>query len=51
MRVVVVDVGRQDSFEVSAVEDQEPIEALAADAADPNAPRSRSPGVREPVSG
>jgi hypothetical protein len=35
VRVVVLDVDRQDSFEVAAVEDQEPIEALAADAADP----------------
>lgn len=35
MRVVMPDVGRQDLFEVAAVEDQEPIEALAADAADP----------------
>ena len=35
MRVVMVDVDRQDSFEVAAVEDQEPIEALTADAADP----------------
>jgi len=33
--VVVVDVGREDSFEVAAVEDQEPIEARMADAADP----------------
>jgi hypothetical protein len=35
MCVVVLDVGREDSFEVAAVEDQEPVEALAADAADP----------------
>jgi hypothetical protein len=35
MRVVVLDVGREDSFEVAAVEDRESIEALAADAADP----------------
>jgi hypothetical protein len=35
MRVVVLDVGREDSFEVAAVEDQEPVEALATDAADP----------------
>jgi hypothetical protein len=33
--VVVVDVGREDSFQVAAVEDQDPVEALAADAADP----------------
>ncbi len=35
MRVVVVDVVRENSFEVVAVEDQEPIEALTADAPDP----------------
>jgi hypothetical protein len=35
MRVVVLDVGWEDSFEVAVVEDQEPVEALAADAADP----------------
>jgi hypothetical protein len=35
MLVVVADVGREDSFEVSAVDDQEPVEALAADGADP----------------
>jgi hypothetical protein len=33
--VEVVDVAREDSFEVAAVEDQEPIEALTADGADP----------------
>jgi hypothetical protein len=33
--VEVVDVCREDSFEVAAVEDQEPVEALAADAPDP----------------
>jgi putative ABC transport system permease protein len=35
MRVVMPVVGRQDLFEVAAVEDQKPIEALAAEAADP----------------
>jgi hypothetical protein len=35
MRVAVADVGREDSFEVAAVEDHQPIEALTADAADP----------------
>ena len=35
MLVVVADVGREDSFEVPAVDDQEPVEALAADGADP----------------
>ena len=35
MRVVVVDVDRQDAFEMAAVEDQEPIEAFTADAGDP----------------
>jgi hypothetical protein len=33
--VVVVDVGREDSFQVAAVEAQDPIEALTAAAADP----------------
>jgi hypothetical protein len=35
MLVVVTDVDRKDPFEVSAVHDKEPVEALAADGADP----------------
>jgi hypothetical protein len=35
MRVVVMNVGRKDSFEVAAVHDQEPVEALTADGPDP----------------
>jgi hypothetical protein len=31
----LVDVGQEHSFEVAAVDDQEPVEALAADVADP----------------
>ncbi len=34
MRVVVMNVGRKDSFEVAAVHDQEPVEALTADGPD-----------------
>jgi hypothetical protein len=32
--VVVLDIGAEDSLEVSSVEDEEPIEALGADGAD-----------------
>jgi hypothetical protein len=35
MLVVMRDVGREDSVEVPAVDDQEPVETLAADGADP----------------
>jgi hypothetical protein len=35
MFVVVADVGREDSFEVASVHDQDPVEALAAYGADP----------------
>ena len=35
MLVVVADVGREDSFEVASVHDQDPVEALAAYGADP----------------
>ena len=35
MRVVVMNVGRKDSFQVAAVHDQEPVEALTADGPDP----------------
>jgi hypothetical protein len=31
LRVVVLDVGARDALEVAAVEDQEPVEAFAAD--------------------
>src|SRR6266498_3152587 len=33
-RVVVLDVGAEDSLEMAAVEDQEPVEALSTDGAD-----------------
>src|SRR4051812_33413577 len=36
MLVVVKDVDRERAFEVSAVHDQEPVEALATDGADPS---------------
>ncbi len=35
MLVVVGDVNRKDSFQVAAVDDQDPVETLAADGADP----------------
>ena len=35
MGVVVIDVDAQDTLELSAAADQEPIEAVAADGADP----------------
>src|SRR6266498_4174306 len=35
VNVVVVDVGAQDMFELSAAYDQEPVEAVSADGADP----------------
>ena len=35
MLVVVADVGREHSFEVASVDDQDPVEALAAYGADP----------------
>ena len=35
VNVVVVDVGAQDMFELSAASDQEPVEAVPADGADP----------------
>src|SRR5205814_7267885 len=35
MLVVVADVNRKDSFQVPAVDDEEPVETLAADGADP----------------
>ena len=35
MRVVVLDLGREDALEVTSVHDQEPVEALATGAADP----------------
>jgi hypothetical protein len=34
LRVVVLDVGAEDSLEMAAVEDQEPVEALGTDGAD-----------------
>ena len=34
LRVVVLDVGAQDVLEVSAVEDQQPVEAFGADGSD-----------------
>src|SRR5436190_11332493 len=36
MLVVVTDVERENAFEVSAAHDQEPVEALAPDGADPS---------------
>jgi hypothetical protein len=35
MFVVVTDVDREDSFEVSSVHDQDPVETFATDGADP----------------
>jgi hypothetical protein len=35
MCVVVLDEGREDALEVTSIHDQEPVEALAAGAADP----------------
>ena len=49
MLVVMPDVGREDVVEVAAAEDQHPVEALAADAADPALgvrPRLRRPHRR-----
>ena len=36
VRVVMLDVDRKDALEVAAIDDQEPVEALAAEGADPS---------------
>jgi len=45
VRVVVGDVLLQHAFELAAGEDQDPVEAFAADAADPAFRRALSPAV------
>jgi hypothetical protein len=47
VRVVVIDEDAEHVLEVSAVEDQEPVEALSANGADEARPRS--PSARAPV--
>jgi hypothetical protein len=49
MLVVMADVDREDSFEVLAVHDQDPVEALAACGADPRSMKAFARGARTGV--
>ena len=51
MFVVVADVDRKDSFEVVSVDDQDPVEALAAHGADPSFDEGVRGGAPVPVCG